>query len=265
MRLSYKLRVNAALYPKGSDLHIMIVLVVFCHPEPTSFNGALKDTAVQVFENSGATVEVSDLYAENFDPVEKQEHYHARIETDTFEPLSEQRHSYKTETLPADVEREIQRLRKSDLVIFQFPLWWHQQPAMIKGWCDRVFVAGGLYTSKMRYDKGYFQGKRAICSVTSGAPEDTFTEFGRGGGEIAKLLHPLNYSLHYMGFSVLPPRLITEVQGAGFTYKDPEEFAASLQLKLSSWASYLENIDSVEPMSFPGWGDWDEHGVEKKV
>ena len=124
----------------------MNVLVVFCHPEPSSFNGALKDRAVQVFENSGASVEVSDLYAECFDPVEKQEHYRARIKTDSFEPLSEQRHSYKTETLPADVEREIQRLRKCDLVIFQFPLWWHQQPAMIKGWCDRVFVAGGLYT-----------------------------------------------------------------------------------------------------------------------
>ena len=243
----------------------MNVLVVFSHPEPSSFNGALKDKAVQVFENSGATVEVSDLYAEKFDPVEKQEHYRSRIKTDTFEPLSEQRHSYKSDTLPTDVEREIQRLRECDLVIFQFPLWWHQQPAMIKGWFDRVFVAGGLYTSKMRYDKGYFRGKRALCSVTSGAPENTFTEFGRGGGDITSLLHPLNYSLNYMGFSVLPPRLITEVQGAGFTYKEPEEFVAGLQLKLSDWGSYLQNIDTVVPLLFPGWDDWDEHGVEKKV
>ena len=135
---------------------------------------------------------------------------------------------------------------------------------MIKGWFDRVFVAGGLYTSKMRYDKGYFKGKRAVCSVTSGAPENTFTDGGRGGGEIEVLLHALNFSLSYMGFSVLPPRLITEVQGAGFTYKDPDEFKAGLAVKLAAWADYLKTINTVTPMSFPGWDNWDEHGVEKK-
>lgn len=72
-------------------------------------------------------MEVSDLYAEGFDPVEW-----------------------------------------AELVVFQFPLWWHAQPAMLKSWFDRVFVSGGLYTSKMRYNRGYFSGKWAICSVTTG-------------------------------------------------------------------------------------------------
>ncbi len=243
----------------------MKVLIVFCHPEIKSFNGTMKDRAVQVFESSGAVVEVSDLYAERFDPVEKPEHYQSRLNADVFEPLSEQRHSYNTEQLPLDVQREIKRLEKCNLVIFQFPLWWHQQPAMLKGWLDRVFVAGGLYTSKIRYDKGYFRGKRAVCSVTSGAPENTFTKNGRGGGEIQALLHSMNYSLNYMGFTVLPPRLVTEIQGAGFTYKQPDEFVAGLELKLDDWAHYLQNIDLIAPLKYPGWNDWDEAGVEKKV
>jgi len=241
----------------------MNVLIVFCHPEPKSFNGALKDNAIEFFEKSGAVVEVSDLYAEQFDPVEKAEHYTSRVNTEIFEPLSEQRHSYKTDSLPIEVKREIDRLERCDLAIFQFPLWWHQQPAILKGWFDRVFIAGGLYTSKMRYDKGYFRGKRAICSVTSGAPDNTFTENGRAGGEIQTLLHSLNYSLNYMGFTVLPPRLVAEVQGAGFTYKEPEAFAAGLQEKLDHWEQFLQSIDSVAPMRFPGWNDWDEQGVEK--
>ena len=240
----------------------MNVLIVLCHPEPQSFNVALKDKAIETFEKNGITVEVSDLYAEQFDPVEKSEHYTSRINSEVFEPLSEQRHSYKTNSLPADVRREIDRLEKCDLVIFQFPLWWHQQPAILKGWLDRVFIAGGLYTSKMRYDKGYFLGKRAVCSVTSGAPENTFTQNGRAGGEIKTLLHSMNYSLNYMGFSVLPPRLVSEVQGAGFTYKEPEAFVAGLQEKLECWGQYLENIDTVAPLVFPGWDDWDKDGVE---
>lgn len=240
----------------------MNVLIVFCHPEPKSFNSELRDKAVLTFKEQGAVVEISDLYAEKFDPVEKPEHYITRINSDTFEPLSEQRHSYKNGMLPDDVQREIERLKRCDLLIFQFPLWWHQQPAMLKGWLDRVFVAGGLYTSKMRYDKGYFRGKRAICSVTSGAPESTFTEKGRGGGEIQTLLHSMNYSLHYMRFTVLPPRLVSEVQGAGFTYKEPDEFYSGLKEKLEEWGEYLQRIDDVAPLSFAGW---DEDGVEKRM
>lgn len=243
----------------------MNVLIVFCHPEPKSFNSALKNKTIETFAKLGALVEVSDLYAESFDPVEKSEHYQFRLNSDVFEPLAEQRHAYKTASLPIDVQREIERLEKCELVIFHFPLWWHQQPAILKGWLDRVFIAGGLYTSKMRYDKGYFLGKRAICCVTSGAPENTFTKNGRGGGEIQSLLHPMNYSLNYMGFTVLPPHLIAEVQGAGFTYKEPDAFIASRNEELEDWERYLHGIDAVAPLCFPGWNDWDACGVDKKV
>jgi len=241
----------------------MNVLIVLCHPEKQSFNASLKNRAVEVFSSDGATVEVSDLYAEQFDPVEKSQQYPQPLNAEIFEPLAEQRHAYKSQTIPADVKREIDRLERCDLAIFQFPLWWHQQPAMLKGWFDRVFLAGGLYTSKMRYDKGYFKGKRAVCSVTSGAPKNTFTEKGRAGGDIATLLYSLNFSLHYMGFSVLPPRLIPEIHGAGFTYKSAQDFSAGLLLELEHWATYLQSIDTVPSLNFPGWESWDDRGVER--
>ncbi len=243
----------------------MNVLIVYCHPESKSFNGSLKDVAINTFGSQGDVVEISDLYGEKFDPVEREEHYKNRIEIDKFDPLSEQRNAYKTETLPSDVVREIKRLEQCDLLILQFPLWWHQQPAMLKGWFDRVFIGGGLYTSKMRYDKGYFKGKRAICSVTSGAPKATFTKNGRGGGEIETLLRSINFSLHYMGFEVLPPHLSTEIQNKGFTYMSPEDFESHLKNTMEQWSDYLENIRQIEPLSFPGWSDWDEIGVESKA
>ncbi|MEE9322389.1 MAG: NAD(P)H-dependent oxidoreductase [Granulosicoccus sp.] len=243
----------------------MNVLIVYCHPEKNSFNGSLKNAAIETLESKGDVVEVSDLYGEGFDPVEKAEHYLARFEVDRFDPLSEQRNAYKTDALPVDVLREIKRMEQCDLLILQFPLWWHQQPAMLKGWFDRVLVSGGLYTSNMRYDNGYFKGRRAICSVTSGAPKATFTENGRGGGEIEALLHPINYSLHYMGFEVLPPYLSTEIQNSGFTYMSPEQFEVHLKKMLKMWSQHLENIKHIKPLSLPGWSDWDETGVEKKA
>lgn len=140
----------------------MNVLIVYCHPEPTSFNAALRDAAIEFFEEVGDSVEISDLYGENFDPVEKPEHYKNRACTDRFEPLTEQRHAYKTDTLPMEVTREIGRLENCDLVIFQFPMWWHQQPAMLKGWFDRISWPAG-YTGAKCATPGVTSGEREPC------------------------------------------------------------------------------------------------------
>ncbi|MEM7654220.1 MAG: NAD(P)H-dependent oxidoreductase, partial [Pseudomonadota bacterium] len=152
----------------------MQVLIVHCHPEPRSFNGALTEIARDFFLENSDQVEISDLYAEQFDPVERAAHYVNPENAEIFSALAEQRNAYRTNSLPPEIVREIERLERSDLVIFQFPIWWHSVPAMLKGWMDRVFVSGGLYTSSMRYDRGYFKGRRALCSVTSGAPAESF-------------------------------------------------------------------------------------------
>lgn len=47
----------------------MNVLIVYAHPEPNSFNGALKELAVRVLTEQGHQVQVSDLYAMNFKAV----------------------------------------------------------------------------------------------------------------------------------------------------------------------------------------------------
>nr|WP_199678723.1 NAD(P)H-dependent oxidoreductase [Salinisphaera sp. LB1] len=192
----------------------MPTLIVHAHPEARSFNAALTATARNTLEARGHTVEISDLYAEGFDPVEGPRHYAERADSERFAPLTEQRHASERGQLPADVAREIDRLERADLVILQFPLWWHAQPAIVKGWFDRVFVYGGLYTGSRRYDAGHFRGKRAMLSVTTGGPRRSFLPYGRGG-PIERLLWPINYSLYYMGFDVLAPQLTHGVQGAG--------------------------------------------------
>jgi putative NADPH-quinone reductase len=46
----------------------MKALIVYAHPEPLSFNAALKNLAVEVLTSAGHQVQVSDLYAMNFTP-----------------------------------------------------------------------------------------------------------------------------------------------------------------------------------------------------
>ena len=240
----------------------MHALIVHSHPEPTSFNAALTDVAVRTLHGRGHGVTVSDLYAEGFDPAEKADHYANRQDPDSFSALAEQRHASKTDSLPVDVRREIDRLAQADLVVLQFPLWWHGPPAMMKGWFDRVFVNGGLYTSRMRYDRGYFRGKRAIASVTTGAPATAFGP-GRRGGDLEQLLWPVHFSLHYMGFAVLPPFIAFGVQGHGYAYQDEDRFKHQLERDKAAWARRLETLAQAEPLAFPGWDDWDEDGRPK--
>ena len=240
----------------------MNVLIVFAHPEPASFNGALRDTAASSLRNEGHSVEVSDLYGENFDPVEKAAHYARRHDPHHFVPLDEQRSAGRTGTLPASVRREIDRLERADLVIFQFPLWWHAQPAILKGWFDRVLVNGLLYSGARRYDRGVFKGKRAILYVTAGAPERSFGRGGRGG-DIEKLLWPIHYSLHYMGFSVLRPFLSFAVAGHGYRYEEDADKQARLEVHRQSWGQRVARLLREQPICFQNWDDWDESGALK--
>lgn len=240
----------------------MHALIVYSHPEPHSFNGALKEVAVETLERLGHSVEVSDLYAEEFDPVEHPAHFSERVESDTFLPLTEQRHAFNAGTLPNDVQREIARVERADLVIFQFPLWWHGLPAMLKGWFDRVCVYGGLYSGSMRYDRGRLRGKRAICSVTAGSPAAAFTHHGRGG-DMATLMWPMHCSLYYLGMEVLPPQVVHGVQGGGLSYQAEDEFREHLENAKQAWARRLTQLDAATPIPFSGWQDWDEQGVLK--
>ena len=242
----------------------MRVLIVHCHPEPASFNGALTGVAATTLRERGFSVEISDLYSEGFDPCERAEHYAHRNDSAVFSPLGEQRHAFETNSLPADVQREIARLKTADLVVFQFPIWWHGVPAMLKGWFDRVFVNGGLYTGTMRYDRGYFRGRRAVCSVTTGAPEIAFGP-GCRGGEIERILWSAQYSLHYMGFQVLPPFVAFGIQGHGYVYLDEESNDHFLRLHRRRWRERLRGLDRDTPLGFPVWDDWDEDGRLKSV
>lgn len=238
----------------------MHTLIVFAHPEPGSFCGALKDAAYSALTTDEDTVETSDLYAEGFDPAERADHYTNRVDADRFAALAEQRHAGQTQTLASDVCREIERLDRADRVLFVFPIWWHAPPAILKGWMDRVFVNGLLYTSRKRYGTGHFRGKTALCAVTAGAPDASFGP-GARGGDMAAILWPAHYSLHYMGFSVLAPFAACGVQGHGYAYRSNDDACRHLEAMKMAWTDCLASMDTRPSLSFPDWQDWDEHGA----
>jgi len=186
----------------------MNVLIVYAHPEPTSFNGAMRDLAVQTLTEAGHAVEVSDLYAMDFNPVTGLADFTGeRSDPTRLSIAREQTHAMETGTIAADIAAEQAKLARTDLLILQFPVWWFGMPAIMKGWADRVFARGFAYTTGRKYDTGMFKGKLAMVAATTGTSADTYAPDGIDG-DILSVLWPVhNGLLRYTGFDVLPPHV----------------------------------------------------------
>ena len=236
----------------------MHALIVLAHPSPDSFNGHLAALAADSLVAAGWSVQTSDLYRERFDPCEDARHYRERRDPARFDVQAEQRHAVEHDALPADVAGEMERVMRADLLVLQFPLWWHAPPAMLKGWFDRVLVYGGMYTGTRRYDRGVCAGKRAMLSVTAGAPESTFAYNGRSG-DIDLLLWPTHFSLNYVGFQVLEPVVCAGVEGE-LRYSADDTVRARLARHEQSLATALRNIDQRTSIPFNGLDEYDPDG-----
>ncbi len=189
----------------------MRALILLAHPEPRSFNAHLATQAAEQLRHDHLQVDVVDLYAEGFDPLEAAHHHSSRLQPDRFDAQREQRYGAEQGRLPADVQRHLQLLQAADLVILQFPLWWFATPAILMGWLDRVLVYGPMYNSRRRHEHGAMRGKRALPSVTTGSSARACGMDGREG-DTRLLLWPLMYSLRYVGFDVMEPHVVHGVR-----------------------------------------------------
>ncbi|MDF2438126.1 MAG: quinone oxidoreductase [Bacteroidota bacterium] len=187
----------------------MKVFIVHAHPEPLSFNSALKDEAVKILEVSGHEVQVSDLYAMRFDPVGGKADFKSLTAPDYFKYQAEQLNAFNNDLFSEELKAEMEKLEWADLVIFNFPLWWFSLPAILKGWVDRVFAMGFAYGGgKGVYDNGIFKGKKGMLCITTGGPEIAYGPNGKNG-ELEKILYSINHGIFYfVGMDALEPHIV---------------------------------------------------------
>ncbi len=183
----------------------MNALILYAHPEPTSFTGALKTTAIATLRGAGHMVEVSDLYADKFDPVAGRHDFTTVADPARFHYQTEQGFAHEADGFAADLVREQRRFRNADLLIMQYPLWWGGMPAILKGWFDRVLAYGFAYADGKRYDSGYFKGRRGLLCITTGGTRERFSRTGVYG-DIGQVLWPVQrLMIEYPGIEALEP------------------------------------------------------------
>ena len=217
----------------------MNALIVLAHPERRSFNGALFDAAVETLAAQGHTVQTSDLYRMDFEPNSGPWSFLDIQNADFFKPQTEELHATQTRTFARELETEIRKLEEADLVIFQFPLWWFGLPAILKGWVDRVFAMGRAYGRGRIYQNGYFLGKRALLSLTTGGFQSSYITGGEEG-DILGILRPIHRGIfQFTGFSVLAPTI----------FYGPARVDESVRAQwLAEYAQRLKSIDKEAPI-----------------
>ena len=109
----------------------MRVLVVHAHPSPDSFVSRLRDTVLDELAVGGHEIRHRDLWAEGFDPV-----------------FTADERLTHTGDLAVKLDRHpglrghVDDLQWCEALVLVYPTWWSGQPAILKGWFDRILMNG---------------------------------------------------------------------------------------------------------------------------
>lgn len=146
--------------------------MVYCHPDPESFASAARDHTVTGLKASGHEVRLIDLYGESFEPAltaeERRTHRDPGVSDPTLQGYTDD-------------------LRWADSLVLVYPTWWSGQPAMLKGWFDRVWVAGVAWdvNRRNRLSPRLRNIRRLAVVTTHGSPKLVNALQGEGGKRLA--------------------------------------------------------------------------------
>lgn len=141
----------------------MDALVIYAHPNPKSFNHAIKEKVEHTLSGMGKTFKVVDLYSLNFNPVLTGEDLY---------------NIFVNNTVSEDIKQHQELISNAGFLIFIHPVWWSGMPAILKGYIDRVFTYGFAYKEVNGEIVGLLSDKKVLIINTFGADENELNHFG---------------------------------------------------------------------------------------
>lgn len=155
--------------------------VIFCHPDPHSFNHGIANAYCDAVRAGGQEVVLRDLYALGFDPVMK----------------ADERPTIANPIRSDDVAAELDAISGSDVFVLIYPIWFGSPPAVMKGYIERV-LGTGVTPDEIRKQANtdLLGGKRLLSFTTSATTDIWLNEQGQEQG-LRSVLD--NYLVHAFG------------------------------------------------------------------
>jgi len=142
----------------------MKVFIIYAHPFEGSFNKAILDNTLEGLKHAGHEYELIDLNGEGFNPVL------------TREELAK----YPAgEYLDPKVGEYLAMIKNAEHLIFIFPIWWGDVPAILKGFFDKVLLKIHTYDFKGKWPQGKLKGRSATVISTMNSPKIFYNLVGK--------------------------------------------------------------------------------------
>ncbi len=109
-----------------------------------------------------------------------------------------------------DIDREQERLRDHDVVVFMSPLYWYSTPAILKEWQDLVLEYGFAYG----HEGTALRDKLLLCALTAGGPEKAYRTEGFNHYTIRELLRPIEQTATMCGMRFVAPFILFSARTA---------------------------------------------------
>jgi putative NADPH-quinone reductase len=158
-------------------------LVVHAHPLADSLVAAARERVLRGLAAAHAEVRVNDLYADGFEP----------------EFTAHDKATHKEPGVVPALQGYVDDLRWCDTLVLVYPTWWSGQPAILKGWIDRVWVNGVAWELPDGADRlrpALRNVRRIVVVTTHGSPKWVNAIQGEGGKRtvtrsLRSMCHPL--------------------------------------------------------------------------
>ncbi|GIQ87159.1 hypothetical protein KIPB_009144, partial [Kipferlia bialata] len=106
---------------------------------------------------------------------------------------------------PEDIETEQNLLRASDVIVFQFPLFWYSSPSVLKMYQDNVLAYGFAYGSTGKA----LNGKKMLVCTSTGGPVEAYQPDGGNkngtGATLDEMMTPFRCMCRLTGMEYQTP------------------------------------------------------------
>ena len=137
------------------------LLIIYAHPSHDGSHAYFLEQVKEILKNyRQVEYEIIDLYAIKYNPI-----------LENSELYSAGRRMISPENLVFQ-----EKIKAASHLLFIYPTWWQNMPAILKGFVDRVFVSGFAFVYKFGIPIGLLKGKKAAAFSATGGPR-AYTRF----------------------------------------------------------------------------------------
>jgi NAD(P)H dehydrogenase (quinone) len=181
------------------------------HPNTNSLNGGLFETSIQTFKSLGFDVTSQNVYSIKNELLSTADNLYFKFNQKYIDNWYYK--ELRDSCIHPIIKQEISKVKKSDILFIQTPIWLHMIPSWLKLYIEQIFVHDEFYTlgassNDRSANKKEMRNKRCMFSCTFG--NDSVKVGGAAQG-VDSIINPLKHIIEFSGFNFEKPYILFNV------------------------------------------------------